>query len=76
MNWRGWAWFAAGILPLVVMMLIKLPEQRQPLVLLAFIPLSVCLRRALPYFDAADEAEARRKAARTASTPATPRPSP
>lgn len=67
MTWRAWAWFVAGVLPLVVMMTMKLPEQRQPLILLALIPLFICVRRSLPYLDAADAAEARKK---TATKPA------
>lgn len=54
MIWRGWAWFAVGVLPFGLGMALNL----EGFVLLAFIPLFICLRRALPYFDAADEASA------------------
>jgi len=68
MNWRGWAWmlgaFACILVPL------RLPERVRPFVQLGGIPIMFfCLRRAVPFFDAVDEARAREKAAKAAAKP-------
>lgn len=69
MTWRGWAWMF-GVFVTIVGPL-RLPERVRPVVQFACIPIMFwCLRRAVPYFDAVDEAKARKKAAEAAAKPA------
>lgn len=67
MTWRGWAWLAGVFAPLVSAT--SLPERWRPhAMLVGIVVMMMCLRRALPYLEAADAAAEAAKVKKTTSS--------